>query len=461
MDYFQLSTFGAIAGTLSILLVYVYLYSLYREHYMGLLIIIWIIFFLRFAFFDSRFIIWEDSIIGLIAYQMIYIFSAYLFIYTNHLFINKPLHKYWLYGAVMIAILSVVSTIIQISTVLILILPTLFACAVLLSIGKIFITIKTEGIGKYITGGAFTIWGILSATFPFVYNNSIYLWFSLICGISRLVIASGILIVYFEKARADLVKNQESLHQTIEELNHFCHSVAHDFKGPLLSINQLAKLLTLKYSEPLNNKGKEFLSHIQDKSTEVITMTDHLLELSRMSQKELQMQAIPLEMLFRQGYQELKEIQPERQVNFILNSLPIIYGDPIMIKILISNILSNALKYTRIRQQAIIEVSSVEEENNYLISVKDNGAGFNMHYSAKLFKIFERLHSADKFEGTGVGLVICQKILFRHHGHAWLTGKDGEGAAFSFRFPKAMPKHSSSPLSILPSAGGSYRMKKT
>jgi signal transduction histidine kinase len=454
MDYLQISTISAIAGTFSMLLLYVYLYALYRERYMGLLIIIWTIFFLRFAFFDSRFLSWKDSILGLIAYQMIYVFSVYLFIYTFHLFINQPLRKYWLYGAVMTAIWSVVSTIMQLPTVLSLIPPTLFAGVILLFIGKMFITIKTKGIGKYITGGAFVIWGLITSMFPFIYNNSKYLWwFNLICGVSRLVIASGTLIVYFEKTRADLLKNQESLQQTIEELNHFCHSVAHDFKGPLLSINQLAEHIELKYSGKLDIKGKEYFKHIQVKSTEVINITDHLLELSRMSQKQIKMEAIALESLFREVYDELIKLQPERQIDFKIKQLPVIHGDPIMIKIMVSNILSNALKYTSIRQKGIIEVSSVEEDKDYVISIKDNGAGFDMSESSRLFKIFERLHSVKEFEGTGVGLVVCQKILKRHAGKAWLTGKEDEGAVFFFSFPKNMPKQSSSPISILPDIG--------
>jgi signal transduction histidine kinase len=453
MDFFQVSTIGALAGTLSILLIYIYLYGLYRERCIGMWVISWTVFLSRVALFDSGFSNWEDSILAAITYQLLYVACDFLFIYSAYLFINQPLKKYWIYGTGMTVILSIGITIMQLATGYKLAPPAWFGCLICLYIGISFIRIKTHGAGKYIAGYAFVIWGFFTLVTPFfISNNNAFCWISLCCEISHLLITSGTLMVYFEKTRAELITKEEhfqSVQQANQELNHFCHSIAHDFKGSLLSINQLAKHLTLKYSDPLNSTGKEFLSHIQDKSAEVITMTNHLLELSRISQKELQTEPIPLELLFRQVYKELKGLQPKRQVAFILKPLPCIYGDPILIQIMVSNILSNALKYTSIRQQAIIEVSCEEKENDYVISVKDNGAGFNMHYSGKLFKIFERLHSVDKFEGTGVGLVVCQRILTRHHGHAWLTGKEEEGAIFSFRFPKVIPKHSSSPLSIL------------
>ncbi|HML87469.1 MAG TPA: ATP-binding protein [Methylomusa anaerophila] len=246
-------------------------------------------------------------------------------------------------------------------------------------------------------------------------------------------------MVYFEKTRADLITKEEhfeSLQQVNRELNNFCHSVAHDLKGPLLSINQLAGFLIRDYADKLDSNGNKLTRYIQNKSAELIKITDYLLELARMSQKQMQMEAIQLEPLFREVYEELMRLQPERQVEFKLKQLPAIHGDLVMIKLLVRNILSNALKFTRDREPAIIEAAMEEAGNNYIISVKDNGAGFDMKDSARLFGIFERLHTNEEFEGHGVGLAICQKILQRHHGKAWLTGQVDKGATFSFSFPK-------------------------
>ncbi|VBB09768.1 Hypothetical protein LUCI_5066 [Lucifera butyrica] len=451
MDYFELSTFGAIAGTLSMLFVYIYLYALYRERYMGLWIISWIIFFSRIALFDSGFFNWKNSIANFIAYQIFYLSGAILTIYAINIFINKPLKKYWLYGAVAAVVFSMTAGIMQLSAGYKLAPLSCFATVMLFYVGKVFININTCGLGRYITGGAFILWSILTFVTPFFsYDNELPWRISLIGGILRFIITSGTLLVYFEKTRADLINEKKSLQESNQELNHFCHSVAHDLKSPLLSINQLAKHIELNYSDKFDNKGKEFFRHIQKKSADVINITDHLLELSRMSQKEMDVELINLESLFYEVYEELMKLQPSRQVVFTIKHLPDIYGDPVMIKILVINILTNALKYTRNRERAFIEVDSAENENDYIISVKDNGAGFDMRYSYKLFKIFERLHSVDEFEGTGIGLVVCQKILKRHCGKAWITGKVNEGATFFFCFPRNRQVQSSYSTVISP-----------
>lgn len=453
MDYFQLSTFGAIAGTLSIVLLYIYLYVLYRERYIGMWAISWTVFFSRIAIFDSGFFQWKDSILGFITYQLLYIICCILFIYSTHLFVNKSPKKYWLYGVAITAILSVAFTLMQLPTAYKIAPPAWFGCIILFNIGKTFINIKTRGVGKYITGGAFFLWFLLTLATPFFIYYQAFLWqISFASGILRLLITSGMLMVYFEKTRADLINNEESLRQANRELNGFCHSVAHDLKGPLLSINQLAEELEVECLEKFNQDQHESIQYIKDKSAELVKITDYLLELSRMSQKQMQIEEIQLEPLFWKVYDELMKLQPERQVDIKIKRLPYIHGDPVMIKLLVLNILSNALKFTRNCKQTIIEVNTKETENNYIISVKDNGAGFDMSDSSRLFGIFERLHTNEEFEGYGVGLTICQKILKRHNGKAWLTGKVDEGAVFSFKFPKNLKKQSSWSMLVAPDA---------
>ncbi|HML87550.1 MAG TPA: ATP-binding protein [Methylomusa anaerophila] len=256
------------------------------------------------------------------------------------------------------------------------------------------------------------------------------------------------MLVYFEKTRADLISKEEALRQTNRELNNFCHSVAHDLKGPLLSINQLAE--ELAGADNFKQDQYPLIQYIKGKSAELVNITEYLLELSRMSQKQLKIETIQLEPLFCDIYADLLALQPGRQVDFKIRKLPKICGDRIMIKLLVRNILSNALKFTRKRELAIIEVDTEEVENNYVISIKDNGAGFDMSESSRLFGIFERLHPSRDFEGHGVGLTICQKILQRHNGKAWLTGKVDEGAVFSFSFPKDMSKQRVWPVLVAP-----------
>ncbi|ODA39927.1 response regulator [Desulfosporosinus sp. BG] len=233
-----------------------------------------------------------------------------------------------------------------------------------------------------------------------------------------------------------LKKQTESLIKANHELDSFCYTVAHDLKAPLLSLSKLTEYLALDYSDKLDFEGRELVDNIQNKSTEIIQLVNHLLELSRMSEMPMNIEHINLEQLFGEVFNELIRLEPERNIEFIIKPLPLIQGDPVMIKLLVINILTNALKYTRNQKKAHIEVTFIDNETRFIISVEDNGAGFDMRYASRLFSVFQRLHSQNEFEGSGVGLAIVQKILKRHHGLAWITGKVDEGATFYFSIPK-------------------------
>ncbi|GAB6152347.1 response regulator [Desulfosporosinus burensis] len=234
-----------------------------------------------------------------------------------------------------------------------------------------------------------------------------------------------------------LKKQTESLLLANHELDSFCYTVAHDLKAPLLSLSKLTEYLALDYSGRLDIEGRELIDNIQDKSKEMIQLVNHLLELSRMSEMPMNIEPINLKQLFGEVFNELIKLEPQRNVKFVLNPLPIMQGDPVMIKLLVINVLTNALKYTRNQKITNIEARSIENEAEFIISVEDNGAGFDMRYSSRLFSVFQRLHSQNEFEGSGVGLAIVQKILKRHHALAWMTGKVDEGATFYFSFSKA------------------------
>lgn len=220
------------------------------------------------------------------------------------------------------------------------------------------------------------------------------------------------------------------------ELDSFCYSVSHDLKAPLFSIKKLTEYLVSNYINILDSEGQELITNIEEKSSEIITLIDRLLEFSKMCNMKMRSEVINLKQIFLDVYNELIKFQSEGKIKFTISELPYIYGDPIMIKVLVLNILSNAIKYTRNKELPIIEVSLSENENEYIISVKDNGVGFDMKYSSKLFGVFQRLHSVNEFEGSGVGLAITQRILKRHKGKAWITGEVEKGATFYFSLPK-------------------------
>lgn len=233
-----------------------------------------------------------------------------------------------------------------------------------------------------------------------------------------------------------LKQQTESLLSANHELDSFCYSVSHDLKAPLLSINKLTEYLTDDYKDKLGGDGNELIANIQEKSQEVIAIIDHLLELSHMSEMQMKKETIHLDRLFQEVYDELIKLESPRQITFNVAPLPNIQADPVMFKLLIINILSNSLKYTHNKKSPVIEVSSFDNNTETVIAVKDNGAGFDMRYAARLFKVFQRLHSDKEFKGSGVGLAISQKILKRHNGKAWLTGEVDKGATFYFSLPK-------------------------
>ncbi len=210
MDYIQLSVIGSSIGTISIVLVYIYLYALYRERYMGKWALSWLILLSRFTLFDSGLLAWKASDLGVTIYQMLNIITALTFVWGTCDFINKPLSKWWFHGIVSIFILNAVLNALY-SSIVYKLLPTIFICCVaLIWIGLTFIrNLELPGFGRLITGYAFILWSLLSLALPFSIGGSWFAhWGYLLGGLLRMIIAIGTLMVYFEKTRTDLVKKE-------------------------------------------------------------------------------------------------------------------------------------------------------------------------------------------------------------------------------------------------------------
>ena len=210
MNYIYLSVMGSSIGTISIILIYIYLYVLYRERYMGIWVISWLILLSRYVIFDSGLLPWKQTTLGLITYQTLIIISVLMFVWGTHTFINKPFKKWWLYGAISTSLLSGVLTVLSSSLVYKLLLPIYICCFVGIWVGLTFIRhVELQGIGRLITGYSYILWSLINLAMPFLINTS---WFPpigySIGGILRLAIAIGTLMVYLEKTRTDLVKKE-------------------------------------------------------------------------------------------------------------------------------------------------------------------------------------------------------------------------------------------------------------
>ena len=165
-------------------------------------------------------------------------------------------------------------------------------------------------------------------------------------------------------------------------------------------------------------------------------LIDDILAFSRMSRKEMGMASVDMTALAAEVFAELRAAAAGRTIRFVLGELPPAYGDAAMIRQVLANLLDNAIKYTRLQPEAVIEMTGVQSGNENVYCVKDNGAGFDMQEAGKLFGVFQRLHSAEEFEGTGIGLAIVKRIAERHGGHVRAEGKVGEGATFCFSLPR-------------------------
>ena len=226
------------------------------------------------------------------------------------------------------------------------------------------------------------------------------------------------------------------LQEANKELEAFSYSVSHDLRAPLRAIDGFSRILFEEYAGKFDDDGKRVLNVIRSNTQNMGRLIDDLLAFSRLSRKQLDASPVNMRELAADVFQQLKPALANQKIRFNLAPLPDTTGDPSLIRQVFVNLLSNAAKYSRPRRETIIEVNGHQENGDCIYSVKDNGVGFDMTYAAKLFGVFQRLHSVEEFEGTGVGLAIVQRIVHRHGGRVWAQGKVDEGATFFFSLPK-------------------------
>jgi len=216
------------------------------------------------------------------------------------------------------------------------------------------------------------------------------------------------------------------------ELEAFSYSISHDLRAPLRAVDGFSQAVMEDYGEKLPEEGKRYLQTIRDGAQRMGMLIDDLLTFSRLSRQPVNKQEVNVAKLVNDVLEELAMQREGREIDVRIGELPPYQGDPALIKQVWVNLLSNAIKYSRDRKPAIIEIGCKKEESGNVYFVRDNGAGFDMQYAGKLFGVFQRLHRADEFEGTGVGLAIVQRVIVRHGGRIWVEAEPGKGATFYF-----------------------------
>jgi len=223
------------------------------------------------------------------------------------------------------------------------------------------------------------------------------------------------------------------LKEANKDLESFSYSVSHDLRAPLRAVDGYAQMLEEDYGERLDDEGKRLLATVRGRAAQMGRLIDDLLAFSRLGRKPMAVGDVDMKTLAREVIEELRSEYPKGEV--ALAELQPTRGDRALLKQVWSNLIGNAFKYSAKTPQPRIEIGCGAEAGETTYWVRDNGAGFDMRYAAKLFAVFQRLHREDEFPGTGVGLAIVQRILARHGGRAWAQGKPGEGACFHFALP--------------------------
>jgi PAS domain S-box-containing protein len=231
-----------------------------------------------------------------------------------------------------------------------------------------------------------------------------------------------------------------ALREANKELEAFSYSVSHDLRAPLRSIDGFAKVLVEDFGPSLPQEARRCLNIIQRSAVRMGELIDDLLEFSRLSRSALDRRVVDVKRVIREVWLELRRQDPDRRAELIMDDVPKCLADRRLVKQVWVNLISNALKYSRPREESRIEIGWYEDERqpgNNVYWIRDNGVGFDQRYVNKLFGVFQRLHRAEDFEGTGVGLALVHRIVQRHGGRVWAEGRLNEGATFSFTLEKA------------------------
>ena len=236
------------------------------------------------------------------------------------------------------------------------------------------------------------------------------------------------------------------LHEAIRDLESFNDSVSHDLRSPLGAIQNLTAILQEDCQAALGEAELELLDRVQASASAALEMMDGLVEISRMGRTELRRRPTDMATLAREAFEEASAAA-ESSADLELAALPRSEVDPALMRLVWMNLMRNAVKYSRGREKPRVQVGFREEQGSTVYFVRDNGVGFDMRFVGKLFRVFERLHSRDEFEGTGVGLALVERIVRRHGGQVWAEGEPDRGACFFFRLPRSRAAASGFPAS--------------
>ena len=254
------------------------------------------------------------------------------------------------------------------------------------------------------------------------------------------VISRALTIRRLRMENADLARRVSHRTAELEEVNReleaFSYSVAHDLRAPLRAVLGFTAILQESHAGQLPEDVRGLLDHVTRNAHRMAELIDGLLRLSRLGRQQLKVESVAMTRLVRDVVDELSKDPGDDPVTIVVNPLPDVMADQILLRQVITNLVSNAIKFTRGRQPARVTIGCEQQEGADVFFVRDNGAGFDMRHAERLFGVFQRLHPSGNFPGTGIGLSIVQRIVHRHGGRVWAQAEVDRGATFYFTFPR-------------------------
>lgn len=307
--------------------------------------------------------------------------------------------------------------------------------------------VRTEGMVKVETphrtkaGGRFLL--EISATFINVGARELMLCMAR--DISERKMAEDAVRRANEQLEARVGERTGQLEQANRELEAFSYSISHDLRAPVRAIAGFAQILHEDYREQFQGEAARLFQFIQDNARRMDDLINDLLGFSKLNTHELTRSRVAMTGLAQSVIHELNTGPEKSRATFVLAELPESVGDPSLLRQVFANLIANALKFSRHSASPRVEIGFKQQDGRIVYFIRDNGVGFNMNYASKLFQVFQRLHSPDEFEGTGVGLAIVQRILQRHGGNIWAESEPGAGACFHFSLPACEPQTAEEP----------------
>lgn len=262
--------------------------------------------------------------------------------------------------------------------------------------------------------------------------------------IDAIIGEKSVSMIRLREVEERLVEAIKIAEERANELEDFSYSISHDLRGPLNVIKLCVELLNEDYVDSMDETGRDYVQRINSSANKMIDHINHILNLSKVNQHELQKKDVDLQALAERIVADLRQSEPDRKVDISIHQGMNIHGDPKLLDIAMTNLIGNAWKFSSQKEHTNIEVGMEKNEDTPIFFVRDNGVGFDMEQSRELFGSFKRLHPESKFPGTGVGLSIIKRVIENHGGRIWAVGEPDVGATFYFTLPTQADSGSSS-----------------